>query len=286
MTALLALLLWTIDRFEPPWAVLLDQSGRQVDVPLTWLPAAARPGDALATPHGPVIGDRAARAAALRRRIERLAGLASSAGVGHRAPMAGRQQDHFARRAQREGFAARSVYKLEEIDGRVHLLRGGQRVLDLGCSPGSWLQYAARVVGSKGRVVGLDLKPIDCVLPPHVTTYVADAFETPTADLLAWGDGPFDVVLSDMAPATSGHRLTDHVRSVELCRRALEVAGAVLRPGGAFVCKVFEGEDLADLAADVRQRFRSLKRVKPRSTRSESVELFLVAQGHHPEGAP
>ncbi len=279
MALLIALLVWSFDRVEPPWAVLLSDDGRVVEVPVAQLPAGARPGDRLETPAGPVLGDRQVRRARIAARLARLAGLASTSPVGHRSAVSRRRPDHYARRAQREGYAARSVYKLEEIDRRVGLIRRGMRVLDLGCSPGSWLQYAATAVGPRGRVVGLDLKPVEVSGAPHVRAEVADAFETPPDLLLEWGGGPYDLVLSDMAPATSGNRLADHARSIDLCRRALSVAEAVLAPGGGVVCQVFEGEDAPALADEVRRRFGRFKRIKPKGTRSESVELFFVAQG-------
>ncbi len=271
-----ALLVLSIDRFEPPMAVLIDEAGRQLDVPIADLPPEARPGDRLASPTGPVIGDREARAAALRARLAR---LASTGAVGQAEPMASRRRpDHYTRRAKAAGYAARSVFKLEEIDRRTRLLRRNLRVLDLGCAPGSWTQYAAKKVGPGGRVVGIDRRPIQFDAP-QVTTLVGDIFETDAAVFLDAGGGPFDVVLSDMAPDTTGDRFTDHVRSVDLCRRALHLADALVRPGGAFVCKVFEGGDVPDLVAEVKARYRTLKRIKPKSTRSESVELFIVAQG-------
>lgn len=191
--------------------------------------------------------------------------------------MGRRQPDHYSRRAQAEGFRARSVYKLEEIDAKVRLLRPGLRVLDLGCAPGSWARYAGQKVGPRGRVVGIDLKAVPPLGLANVVLLQGDAFG---ADPRTLGDGlPFDVVLSDMAPATTGNRLTDHVRSVALCERALTVALAGLRPGGAFVCKVFEGEDTKALFESVRLAFDKVQRVKPKSTRDESVEFFIVAQG-------
>ncbi len=191
--------------------------------------------------------------------------------------MGRRQQDHYARRAKREGFAARSVYKLDEIDRRVRLLRPGMAVLDLGCAPGSWVQYEAKVVGPRGRVVGVDLQEVTLSLPPHVTLIQGDAFEVEASGLLS--DGPFDVVTSDMAPATMGDRFTDHVRSMALCERAFEVACEVLRPGGSFVCKAFEGGELQALVQHMRPSFEGFRRIKPKGTRSESVELFLVGSG-------
>ncbi len=190
-----------------------------------------------------------------------------------------RTQDHYARRARREGFAARSVYKLDEIDRRAGVFRRGQSVLDLGSAPGSWLQYIAKAVGPKGRVVGVDLQAVTASLPRFVEVRQGDAFALDAATL----GGAFDVVTSDMAPATTGNRFTDHVRSIELCRRAFEVACQVLRPDGAFICKAFEGGDLNGLVSELQPCFARVRRIKPKGTRSESVELFLVATGYRGE---
>jgi len=187
-----------------------------------------------------------------------------------------RHPDHFSRKAKQEGYAARSVYKLAEIDKKHRLFRSGQRVLDLGCAPGSWLKYIARKVGGKGRAGGIDRTYVT-PMGHNVSTMAGDIFETPISTLLELADGPYDVITSDMAPDTTGDRFTDHVRSVELCRRAFEVSRTLLSPGGAFVCKIFEGGDVQDFVKDLRAEFGSIKRVKPKSTRSQSVEFFLVA---------
>lgn len=187
-----------------------------------------------------------------------------------------RHPDHFTRKAKQEGYAARSVYKLEEIDRKHRIFRGGQRVLDLGCAPGSWLKYIARKVGQKGRAGGIDRSMVT-PMAPNVTTLAGDIFETSVDTLLQLANGPYDVITSDMAPDTTGNRFTDHVRSIELCRRAYEVSAALLKPGGTFICKVFEGEDLQSFIMELRPHFQTIKRVKPKSTRSESVELFVVA---------
>ncbi len=192
-----------------------------------------------------------------------------------------RGPDHFTRRAKREGFAARSVYKLEEIDRRFRLFNRGQRVLDLGCAPGSWVKYAVNRVGPKGVVVGIDRKAIE-LTAPNLVSIVGDIYETPAEAFFEAAGGQFAVITSDMAPDTTGDRFTDHVRSVDLCRRALELTDTLLCDGGAFVCKVFEGGDLNALVAEVKERFEVVKRVKPKSTRKVSVELFLVAQRRRP----
>lgn len=185
-------------------------------------------------------------------------------------------QDHYFRRAKKEGFIARSVYKLEEVDRRVRLLRPGQRVLDLGCHPGSWLQYCARVVGKRGLVVGIDTRKISVELPPHVHLVQADVFELSPADLHHFSN-EFDVVLSDLAPATTGIRSVDSDRSSLLFQRALALADDLLVPGGHFLGKIFQGSGFDEMVRELKSKFRKVKGIKPRATRKESKEIFLVA---------
>ncbi len=185
-------------------------------------------------------------------------------------------QDHYFHRAKKEGFIARSVYKLEEVDRRVRLLRPGQRVLDLGCHPGSWLQYCARVVGKRGLVVGIDTRKISVELPPHVHLVQADVFELSPADLHHISN-EFDVVLSDLAPATTGIRSVDSDRSSLLFQRALALADDLLVPGGHFLGKIFQGSGFDEMVRELKSKFRKVKGIKPRATRKESKEIFLVA---------
>jgi 23S rRNA (uridine2552-2'-O)-methyltransferase len=191
------------------------------------------------------------------------------------------RHDAFFRRARNEGFAARSVYKLEEIDKKVGLLRAGFRVLDLGCRPGSWLQYARSVVGPHGAVVGIDRDP----LPRPVAgarVLEGDLFATTDDELL--GDlRAFDVVLSDMAPDTTGIRQADQARSARLFEEALGRAERLLAPAGAFVGKIFEGPDVEPLRKRMGLRFEVVKRVKPEGSRASSPELYLVGKGFIPE---
>jgi len=185
------------------------------------------------------------------------------------------------KRARQLGYAARSVFKLEELDRRFHLLRKGDRVLDLGAAPGSWSQYAAQRIGSSGLLVAVDLKEVGVSFPNGVVRQ-CDAFDLEDAVLAEWtGDRapPFDIVLSDMAPDTTGVGLADHVASVELCDHALALATRWLRPGGHFVCKVFQGEDEPALRQRIKAVFKKLKGVRPKGTRSQSKMIFLVAQG-------
>ena len=174
--------------------------------------------------------------------------------------MGRRRQDRFGKQARLDGYPARSVYKLEEIDRRTQLLRKGQYVLDLGAAPGSWTLYAAEKVGPKGRVVSIDLQSIDIAVPEHVTVLEGDARE---ADL----DGPFDVVLSDMAPKTSGQRAADQYRSYELVMVALEAARKHLKPGGSLVAKIFQGAEFEDARAAFRETFEKVRIIRPKAVR-------------------
>ena len=185
-----------------------------------------------------------------------------------------RPQDHFGHKAKREGYPARSVYKLQEIDKRTGLLRRGQRVLDLGAAPGSWTLYAAERVGREGKVLGIDLNEARVGLPPQASFRAMDVFALDFASEL--GPGSFDVVLSDMAPHTSGQRHRDQFRSYELYMRALEIARAVLVPGGAFVGKIFQGPELEQARAATKEGFATVRTLKPEASRSESFEIFLA----------
>ena len=181
-------------------------------------------------------------------------------------------EDHYSRRAKKDRYPARSVYKLQEIQQKHALIKKGHNVLDLGCSPGSWLLYAAKLTGASGNVVGVDLKPVTIQIPPHATVIRADAV---TLDAESLGTH-FHVVLSDMAPATTGHKAVDSARSFALCETALDIARRVLRPGGSFVCKVFQGSDFNHFLNLIRADFKVCKMVKPRSSRKASKELFVV----------
>lgn len=195
-----------------------------------------------------------------------------------------RHQDSYGRRAKREGYAARSVYKLQEIDAKVGLLRRGARVLDLGAYPGSWTAYAAERVQREGKVLGYDLQVFRGTLPPQAEIRGGDVFQLDPAEL--GGPGAFDVVMSDMAPSTTGHRFTDQARSFALFMRALELACSVLAPGGAFVAKLFQGGDFPEAKQAVAERFEHVRIVRPKATRTESYELFVVGQGFRPAEVP
>jgi 23S rRNA (uridine2552-2'-O)-methyltransferase len=188
-----------------------------------------------------------------------------------------RPQDHFGRKAKDEGFAARSVYKLREIDERVQLLRRGQRVLDLGAAPGSWSQYAAERVGDEGRVVGVDLAELRVGTPKNTLFLQHDVYAlTPEVLTAAGAATEFDVVLSDMAPKTSGQRVRDQFLSYELYLRAVTLTDTWLVRGGSFAGKIFQGAELEDARKATAERFEQVKIVKPKASRSESYEIFIV----------
>ena len=185
------------------------------------------------------------------------------------------------REARKRGYPARSVFKLQEIDRRFHLLKRGRTVLDLGCAPGSWSMFAAERVGPGGCVVGIDLQPCRISGGPGLHLVQGDACELDQARLAEISGGrcpPFDLVLSDMAPKTTGIRSADHLASMDLCRAALEAALTWLRPGGAMALKAFEGPELKAFEGELREAFGAVKRLKPKGTRARSVELFLVGR--------
>lgn len=189
----------------------------------------------------------------------------------------GKRHDTFFKRAKQEGFAARSVWKLEEIDKRHGLFKKGARVLDLGCRPGSWLQYAAKVSGPGAQLVGVDRTPLDFSLP-NCRVLVGDIYDIAPSELVG-ALGNFDVVLSDMAPDTSGIRSADQARSEGLFERAMWIAEQTLVAGGHFVGKLFQGPDFQTLVKHAREHFTEVRTVKPESSRKESIEQFVVALG-------
>lgn len=189
-----------------------------------------------------------------------------------------RRPDHFTNRAKKSGYAARSVFKLEEIQQRFKLLKAGSTVLDLGAAPGSWTQYAAKIAGPSGRVVAIDLSPITTSVPAWVQTMVGDITDSATIEQLS-AAGPYRAVLCDAAPATTGNRIVDTSRSAALVETAFAIADQVLLPGGAAVVKVFQGGAEAELVTGLRARYDSVRRVRPKATRKESFEAFIVATG-------
>ncbi len=189
------------------------------------------------------------------------------------------RKDAFYARAKAAGYRSRAAYKLIELDQRFHLLHSGDHVVDLGAWPGGWLQVAAARVGTRGVVVGVDLKPIDS-LPPPVACVVGDLREGATLDAVRRQCGNrVDVMLSDMAPKLSGVRATDAARASELGDVAMAAAESLLRPGGRLLMKLFQGAETANRLRRLRERFESVKLTRPEATRSSSAELYVAALG-------
>jgi 23S rRNA (uridine2552-2'-O)-methyltransferase len=187
------------------------------------------------------------------------------------------RKDGYYRKAKAEGYRSRAAYKLIELDSKHRLLRKGMRLVDLGCAPGGWLQVASKKVGPKGRVVGIDRLEMAELKLLNTIVLIGDiTAEDSRSRLLEALGGPADLVLSDMAPDTSGVAFADHVRSVELVAMGGQIARELLRPGGTYLAKVFEGPDLNELVADLKRHFGKIKRVKPGASRKGSKELYLV----------
>lgn len=186
-------------------------------------------------------------------------------------------RDHYFKKAKQENFAARSVFKLEEIDKKYRIFKPGQVVLDLGASPGSWSQYASKTAGEQGRVLGVDLSPVTVKLKNAVFIQ-ADLRDLNLEEIFKEHGftPPFDVVMSDMAPKTTGIRMTDQARSMELCELALDVARRFLKKDGHFICKLFHSDDFGKLRDEIKKSFAKVEAVKPDSTRKISKEIFLV----------
>jgi 23S rRNA (uridine2552-2'-O)-methyltransferase len=190
--------------------------------------------------------------------------------------------DPYVARAKREGLRSRAAYKLAEIDDKHHLFKAGMNVVDLGAAPGGWSEIAAKRVGESGRVIALDIlemKPIAGVEFLLLDFLDEAAPQRLKALLDDRPRGTADVVLSDMAANTTGHRQTDHLRIVALAEAAAAFARDVLGPGGSFLCKVLQGGTEAALLAELKQDFASVKHVKPPASRSDSAELYLLARG-------
>ncbi len=191
-------------------------------------------------------------------------------------------QDTYFNQAKQRGYVARSAFKLIHIHEAKKILRKGGRVLDLGCAPGGWLQAGGEIVGPKGFVAGVDLNPVQRAMPKNTRAIVGDVFKLDDATLDDLG-APFDSVLSDMAPATTGHG--DHERSIRLCHRVLELLPRALKPGGTMAIKVFEGGEYPDLLKECAQMFKVAKGFKPKASRDVSKEMYIVGTGYlRPKG--
>lgn len=192
-------------------------------------------------------------------------------------------QDYYFKKAKKESYPARSVYKLEEAQKKYRFLKTGNTVLDLGCQPGSWAIYAAKTVGPEGLVAGVDLqegKRISIANAADIIWLCDDIMDADIVEKIQKIRGSFRVILSDMAPRTSGNKWVDQQQSLNLARRVLELTGALLESGGNLYVKVFEGEDFKEFADSVRKNFKTVKIFKPKSSRSESREVFILGMGY------
>lgn len=187
--------------------------------------------------------------------------------------------DNWSQRAAKEGFRARSVYKLQELDERFGLLRSGMKVLDVGAAPGSWLQYESAKIGPSGIAAGIDLKPIDPIAP-NVRTFVGDVLDADVMQnmLTELGIVSFDLVLSDIAPNTSGIKDVDQWKSIELSQMVTDTAKTYLKSGGFLVMKVFRGRDFDMFLHDVKRDFTDVKQVSVDATRDRSREVYVVCR--------
>lgn len=186
--------------------------------------------------------------------------------------------DYYTKKARKENWLARSVYKLQEIDRKLHLVCPGDKVLDLGCYPGSWSQYCLKKAGTKGCVTGVDIKEPERLSARNFQFIKANTLQL-DLEWLRKEIGPQDVVLSDMAPNTTGIPLTDVARSLELAYKALSIAEYLLKVGGKFLCKVFEGEGFMEFRKRVSLDFRRTRLLRPGSTRRSSREIYVIGLG-------
>src|SRR5258708_5241607 len=186
--------------------------------------------------------------------------------------------DPYVAEARRQGYRSRAAFKLQQLDQRFHLLSRGQRVVDLGCAPGGWSQIAVERAGPSGTVVGVDLSATDSL--PGTTLMQGDfRDEAVIGQIREALGGPADLVLSDMASPATGHAATDHLRVVALAEDAYAFAVTILKPGGAFVAKVFQGGSEGTLLAALKRDFAELRHAKPAASRAESAETYVVAKG-------
>ncbi len=191
-----------------------------------------------------------------------------------------KRKDHFYQKAKDEGLASRAVYKLEEMDKRFRLLKPGSRVLELGCAPGGWLQYVVKKIGTSGKAVGVDLLPLKLNFPKHIQVLIGDILDSKIQEqMIALLGEKADIILSDLSPNLSGVHFSDHIKSVELCDKALEVAQKTLKPNGALVVKIFPGQELEGFKKRMKGLFNEMKPFIPEATRKTSNEMYLVARG-------
>lgn len=186
-----------------------------------------------------------------------------------------RQNEFYTTLAKKEGFPARSIYKLKEIDEKYRIIKDGNRVLDLGCAPGSWLLYVSQKVGNKGKVIGVDIEEIKIPKKTNIIFIKRSVFDLKESDF----KDKFEVVVSDLSPKTSGVKFLDTEKSLELAEKSFEIAKSVLLPGGNFVCKIFESESSNAFFKKVKNCFDFAKRFKPKAVIKKSKEFYIIGRG-------
>ncbi len=186
-----------------------------------------------------------------------------------------RQNEFYTTLAKKEGFPARSIYKLKEIDEKYKIIKEGNRVLDLGCAPGSWLLYVSQRVGNKGKVIGIDFEEIKIPKKTNIVFIKKNVFDLKESDF----EDKFEVVVSDLSPKTSGIKFLDAGKSLELAEKSFEIAKSVLLSGGNFVCKIFEGESSDAFFKKVKNCFNFAKRFKPKGVIKKSREFYIIGRG-------
>ena len=190
------------------------------------------------------------------------------------------ERDPYVQMARRDGWRSRAVYKLEQIDQKERFLRPDMVCVDVGSAPGSWSQYVTKRLKGRGRIVAVDILPMDSL--PDVEFILGDFLEESVLEqmLQAIGDDGVDLVMSDIAPNITGTRVVDQPRSMYLVELALDLARKVLKPGGSFVCKVFQGEGIDEFVIDARKSFKRVRVMKPKASRAGSREVYLVARNY------
>jgi len=187
-----------------------------------------------------------------------------------------KRKDSFYKKAKSEGHVSRSYYKIEQIQKKYQVMKRGSRVIDLGCAPGGWLEYASGIVGKEGLILGLDLLPIKINQRENILYFQQDINDEATIDLVKEKVSAADLVMSDMAPDISGVKFRDSFLSYELALEALEIAKQVLKKGGNFVTKIFPGEEFAGFKKELSNYFNQVKQYRPEATRKSSIEVYLI----------
>lgn len=190
------------------------------------------------------------------------------------------QTDPYVQRAAREHWRSRAVFKLEQIQSKARVLKAGQRCIDLGAAPGGWSQFAAQITGPRGQVLAVDLAPMAPIEGVQIVQGDFTAAQTLAQIIESLGNDKADLVMSDVAPNITGNRAVDQPRAMNLAEEALVLCETVLRPGGSFLVKLFQGEGFESLVETVRSQFQKVRLIKPKASRPESREIYLLARNY------